>query len=98
MLNNLFAYLNRFWVVREKEEGAKDVYEIKKVSWGGFCARCRQVEARGPRPSQRLKRAVREQTPSSGVASGALPGTRLSSPARRVDATCCALAGESAHL
>eukprot|EP00039_Didymoeca_costata_P023308 m.6655 g.6655 ORF g.6655 m.6655 type:complete len:769 (+) comp3564_c0_seq1:124-2430(+) len=38
--DHIFAYLNRFWVPREKEDGAKDVYEIFKMTlvvWREFC-------------------------------------------------------------
>ena len=30
-INNLFRYLNRYWVKRTAEEGKKDIYEIYTV-------------------------------------------------------------------
>eukprot|EP00040_Diaphanoeca_grandis_P032782 m.199442 g.199442 ORF g.199442 m.199442 type:complete len:776 (-) comp32734_c0_seq1:2185-4512(-) len=32
VLNNLFAYLNRHWVQRAREEGQKDVFEVYKLT------------------------------------------------------------------
>ena len=32
-INRLFAYLNRHWVKREKDEGRKNVYQVYIVSY-----------------------------------------------------------------
>ena len=32
-INDLFRYLNRHWVRREKDEGKKDIYDVYTVSY-----------------------------------------------------------------
>jgi len=37
-VNNLFRYLNRYWVKRTAEEGKKDIYEIYTVRHPPSCS------------------------------------------------------------
>jgi cullin 1 len=55
-LNRLFAYINRFWVKRERDEGKKAVYQVYTVS-GSASYRLRLfsvIQLACSRPMERL--------------------------------------------